>query len=284
MLSAILYTFSFISRPCPLPSFPLLTNPRFCLIQFCFSEITCLLFTVLFKLYFTEKPPGSHLFLSVHAFLEHNTVSSHPLRSWNQSLDPSKCPNSEEGRACVMFNIMSFQSIKEMKNKRLGKDLLTLRNPTFKSPEEPDLWEQTQEVSRDALHCSLRSQAWHRSGLLLLLFTPMPKLMQSLFYGLLCSTVPARRDNPVLREEAGLSVPDCSPSLSSHRQPQQLPSACCHTQHTPPLENWCIPTVPFHLGQTFALLLIFPPTSGGSPTNAWAAELPKMSEHLQQPG
>lgn len=101
LLSEILCTFSFISRAHPLPSFPLLKNARFCLIQFCFSEITCLLFTVLFKLYFKGKLPGSHLFLSVHAFFKHNTVSSHPLRSWNQSLNPSKCPDSEEGMCDV---------------------------------------------------------------------------------------------------------------------------------------------------------------------------------------
>lgn len=40
--SEILRTFSFTSRPCSLPSFPLLTNPWFSLIQFCFSGITCL--------------------------------------------------------------------------------------------------------------------------------------------------------------------------------------------------------------------------------------------------
>lgn len=45
------------------------------------------------------KPPGSRLLSSINAFLEHGVVSTHHLRSCNQFLNHSQCPNSEDGRA-----------------------------------------------------------------------------------------------------------------------------------------------------------------------------------------
>lgn len=64
LLSETVCTFSFISRPHPLPSFPLLRIPWFRLIQFCFSEITGPLFIVLSKL-FKKWNLQVHIFFSL---------------------------------------------------------------------------------------------------------------------------------------------------------------------------------------------------------------------------
>lgn len=173
-----------------------------------------------------------------------------------------------------------------MRNKRLGKGKLTFRNFTFKSPRETDLWEQTQEVYR--MPCTA---AWAHS--LARGWSPPAPIRASgqtpavVALWLLHSTVPAGNDIPVLREEAGLRAPHCSPSFCSHRHlgPRTAPAlspACCHTPTCTTDAS-----LRYHSTcdkQTFALLVIFSPTSGGSLTNAWKAELPKMSEHLQKPG
>lgn len=120
-----------------------------------------------------------------------------------------------------------------MRNKRLGKGKLTLRNLIFKSPRETDLWEQTQEVYRmpcTAAWAHSLARGWsppapiHASGQ-----TPAVVALW-----LLHSTVPAGNDIPVLREEAGPRAPHCSPSFCSHRHlgPRTAPAlspACCHT-------------------------------------------------------
>lgn len=64
LLSETVCTFSFISRPHPLPSFPLLRIPWFRLIQSCFSEITGPLFIVLSKL-FKKRNLQVHIFFSL---------------------------------------------------------------------------------------------------------------------------------------------------------------------------------------------------------------------------
>lgn len=263
LLSETVCTFSFISRPHPLPSFPLLRIPRFRLIQFCFSEITGPLFIVLSKL-FKKWNLQVHIFFSL--FMPFWSIIQWVSILSGLEISPQIPQNVQAQRRgghvwCLIWCL--FRA-----SRKWGTRKETLGNVTFKSPGETDLWEQWQEALRGALHCSLSSQARRGSGFLLLLFMPRAKPQQPLLHGLLCSAAPARNDIPVLREEAGLRAPDWA--------------AVTHSTHCPGL--WMIPRVLLHLGQTFALLLILSPSSGGSPTNAWRAELSKMTEHLQQPG